>query len=376
MTIFGIIVTVLSFIENAALLRLAFTLLGTMGITLILFDVKLLFGLFSGLIICTVVSLTDILTTVLFTTFNMPTADIMSQGFVRTLYLIVAHIIMFAFFLLLCLINKKNTYMLSLKTLLPISPCWLISILLSCLLTWQYVHSNKELPSLYLVIMLGLLYTNIIIIYYINRLTVQNERKKELEIVAHHYAMQQSYYDQFKCQQEEILSIWHDISKYLKAIEADNSLQALNQVTEIVNSVSQVVDVNNKIVNVILNEYLQLAKSRHIKLIFDIQIPPELSISAVDLYILLGNTLDNAFNACATLNENERSVHLKLRTHNDILFYELINPYSNTKLHSNDSRFHGFGLKNVQQCVNKYNGSFIIDKKKNLFKLTAHLNCP
>ncbi len=374
LTLFGVIVAVLSFIENIALIRLAFSLVGVCALSIFLFKAKIFRGLLSGLIACVFISLTDILTTVIFTTCGMSTDKLMAYGFARSLYLIVGHIIMLALFMLVCVINRKSNNFISLKVVLPISPCWIISILLSCLLTWQYIHSEKELPSLYLLVMLGLLYTNIIVIYYINRLNLQAQRQKDLELATHHYEMQQEYYDQFCAQQEEIRSIWHDISKYLKAIQTDSSNLALAQVQEMVDSVTHVVNVNNRVINVILNEYVQIAKNESIDLKLDVQVPDALSITSVDLYILIGNTLDNAYEAIKNLTQNERTVSLKLKVHNEILFYEISNPFVQEYLSRPRNRFHGYGLKNVQQCVEKYNGTLNISTENNVFRITAHLN--
>lgn len=56
---------------------------------------------------------------------------------------------------------------------------------------------------------------------------------------------------------------------------------------------------------------------------FDVTVPRELFVVAVDLYILLGNTLDKTIEACSTLPVSERRISVKLKTHNNILFYKL-----------------------------------------------------
>ena len=63
---------------------------------------------------------------------------------------------------------------------------------------------------------------------------------------------------------------------------------------------------------------------------YDVSIPHTLSITAVDLYVLLGNTLDNAIEACESLPEEQRYIHLQFRTFHEILFLQIKNPYSKT----------------------------------------------
>lgn len=78
-------------------------------------------------------------------------------------------------------------------------------------------------------------------------------------------------------------------------------------------SISQVVDVNNRVVSVILNEYVQSARAFHIELELDVQIPEVLFVTAADLYVLIGNTMDNAIEACQSVPEEDRKITLKLK---------------------------------------------------------------
>ena len=149
------------------------------------------------------------------------------------------------------------------------------------------------------------------------------EEKTTRLLAEHHYAMQQEYYDQFQSQQEETRALWHDICKYLRAFEAENQGgETFKQLQEMIQSISCVVDVNNRVVSVILNEYISLAKEQNVMVTMDVQIPDELPITAADLYILIGNTLDNSLNALADLPPEKRQIALQLRLHNQVLFYK------------------------------------------------------
>ena len=139
-------------------------------------------------------------------------------------------------------------------------------------------------------------------------------------------------------------------------------------------SISCVVDVDNRVVSIILNEYVLESKDADVKLELDVHVPHELFVSAADLYILIGNTMDNALDACAELPAEQRWISMKLRTHNDLLFYELQNPYDASHLDRVRGKCHGFGLKNVRRCIEKYDESLDIDKENGLFRVTAHLN--
>lgn len=372
--IFGAIIAVLSLFPDLSFVRLAVTFLGILATSLVLFKTKVIQGLLSGVAYCAIVAVNDVISVVSFQLCGVSSDALMASDPARSMLLIVAHILLFGIVVILCIINRKSASKMSVKILLPVLPCWAISILLGFVFTWQCVVMEYEWHPLFLVVLIGLLYTNIIMIYFTNKTSEQAQLKKDFEIAEHHYAMQQEYYDQLRVQQEETRALWHDISKYLRASQVDKSDAALMEVQQMLDSISQVVDVNNRVVSVILNEYFQIAKDADVSIELDVLVPTELFVTAADLYVLLGNTLDNAIVACAELPKEQRRISLKLKKHNSMLYYEISNPYDEKHLHRARGIYHGFGLKNVAKCVEKYRGKLDVSTSDGVFCVVAHMN--
>lgn len=372
--IFGFLILALSFQENGSYVRLATSFLGIWVLAYVLYDSSVLSSLFTSVIFCTLVVLADIISTLILTSLDKDIEQMMLYGSIRALYLVIEHIVLLASVLAVCFICQRREIKMSFRVILPVLPCWLVTILLCTLLSWQVLAQQQELHPLYLIVVIGLLYINIIFIYHTQALERNEKEKRDAEIAEHHCAMQQEYYDQFRVQQEETRALWHDISKYLRASTVDSSDAALQQVQEMLDSISCVVDVNNRVVSVILNEYYQAALSSGIELNFDVQIPSELFVTAADLYVIIGNTLDNALEACADLPREKRIITLKLKTHHNILYYEIQNPYAPKPDPIIKGKYHGFGVKNVRRCVEKYNGTVNIYQDDGNYRLTAYLN--
>ena len=372
--IFGAIIAVLSLFPDLSFVRLAVTFFGIWTTSLVLFKTKVIQGLLSGAAYCAIVAVNDVISVVSFQLCGVSSDALMASNPARSMLLIVAHILLFGIVVILCIINRKSASKMSVKILLPVLPCWAISILLGFVFTWQCVVMEYEWHPLFLVVLIGLLYTNIIMIYFTNKTSEQAQLKKDFEIAEHHYAMQQEYYDQLRVQQEETRALWHDISKYLRASQVDKSDAALMEVQQMLDSISQVVDVNNRVVSVILNEYFQIAKDADVSIELDVLVPTELFVTAADLYVLLGNTLDNAIEACAELPKEQRRISLKLKKHNSILYYEISNTYDEKHLHRVRGNYHGFGLRNVAKCVEKYRGKLDVNASEGMFRVVAHMN--
>lgn len=372
--IFGAVVTVFSLLPDMAFARLAVAFLGVWAISMLLFDAKILQGVLSGVGFCAIVAVNDVVSAVAFQACGVNASALMDNHSYRVLFLVAGNIFLFGIIVIICLINRKSQSRMSIKILLPVLPCWIISILLCFVFTWQCIVMEYEWHPLFLAVLIGLLYTNIIMIYFTNKTSEQAQLKKDLEIAEHHYAMQQEYYDQLRVQQEETRALWHDISKYLRASQIDKSDDVLTEVQQMLDSISQVVDVNNRIVSVILNEYFQIAKDADISIELDVLVPTELFVTAADLYILLGNTLDNAIEACSELPKEQRHITLKLKKHNSMLYYEITNPYDKKHIHRARGNYHGFGLKNVAKCVEKYRGKLDVSTSNGVFCVIAHMN--
>lgn len=84
-----------------------------------------------------------------------------------------------------------------------------------------------------------------------------------------------------------------------------------------------------------------------------------LSVSELDLCIVIGNLLDNAIEACAELPEEERLIRIYMEMKGNYLYFSLINTAEGKKkphFRSTKGAGHGLGLDRVDQVVRKYGG--------------------
>ncbi len=362
-SIFGIVLAALSFVSDASMLRIIYCLVGLTAISLYLFRAKFFFAVFAGITFLTIYALTDVVVIVMLSVLNVDTQFLFSYGNIRSLFIVISHLILLAIILFISLFNKSKQGVVTVQTVAFLFPSWLSCIVLCCDLVMQANKLHTDFHPIYLVVILGLLYTNILMIYFVNRIREQDRQKHDADLTEHHYSMEKEYYEQFFAQKEQIRALWHDISKYMKAMQAlvsdSNSSEAEKNIAEaqaLVDEIPDVVDVGNRVVSIILNEYMNLARNEGIDLRLDVSVPPELFIPTADLYVMLGNTLDNAIEACSELEDDRRYINLRLRMHNNILHYMVENPYAKEHLLKQRIGVHGYGLKNVERCVEKYGG--------------------
>lgn len=377
----GIILTVFSFFPNASFLRLTFCAVTLAFIADYLFEAKATQAIFASLSFCGLYVLTEMIAIGLFSLLNIDTQRIMAHGYSRAISVILSHTLFWLLVLIVLAVTKRKRNAITLSFLLTLSPGYIAGILLGLLYCRQVFLGNDNMPVAFLVAAAGLLYLNILIVLYAEKAQSAADQKLQMELAETHYTMQEQYYEQLRSDQEETRAMFHDINKYMQAMRAlvaDGNEKAAGQMIEetqkLFGGLETVVDVGNSVVSVILNEYKANAEEMSICFEYDVSVPNNLGFTAVDLYVLLGNTLDNAIEACCSLPEDQRYIKLQLRTYHDILFYEISNPFSADYPKRARGRNHGYGLKNVKRCVEKHNGHMNISQDNGLFTLSLRLN--
>ncbi len=197
---------------------------------------------------------------------------------------------------------------------------------------------------------------------YLNQLNIIKESQKNIKMLKHDM-------------KNHVISIQNMI-KNKRNIELNNYLQTIldnaNNKKEYVNSGNAEVD---SLLNYKINEAVELGSELEI----DINIPNNFNVELFDLVVILGNLLDNALDALKKVSEKYLYVEMKLEK--SMLFTTIKNTFNGTINKSNDKILttkndmndHGLGLINVENIINKYNGSLDIEYNNNVFSVDVVL---
>lgn len=378
---FGISLTLLAFVENASYIRLLFCIIAMFCIGVFLFEAKIAQSIYASISFGCLYVLTDVLTIGGFTILKIDVQTIMSYGIARAICITISHTILLALVLIVLALTQRKRTAITFPFLLAISPGCITGVILGLFFCQSAQSAGSDVPFSFLIAAAGLLYLNIVIVFYAEQKQESLQRQHELELAEHHYIMQEQYYKRLHEEQNETRALFHDINKYLQAMRAlvhsansDAASQVLSEAQELCNDLSSVIDVGNSVISVILTEYQDIMEENDITFSYDVSVPNELGITAVEAYVILGNTLDNAIEACIDLPESERHINLQLRVFHDMIFYQLQNPFSPQKSIRKKGSKHGFGLQNVHRCVEKHKGDMEISKDNGIFSINLRLN--
>lgn len=378
---FGVILTALAFLPNVSFLRLVFCATGLGMIVYFFSRSSVLQAVYASISYSGLYVLNEMLVFGLFALFHIDVQQIMSDARTRTMAIIITHMLLWLCVLIVLAITKRRRTAITLSFLLTLTPGYIAGIVLGLSFCMHVLSGDEVMPVPILVSAIGLLYVNIVIVLYAERAKSASDQKLQAELAEHHYAMQEQYYTQLRSEQEETRAMFHDINKYMQAMRtlaAEGNVAEVNQMMaetqELFDSLTTVVDVGNSVVSVILNEYREITEDADISFTFDVSVPQNLGISAVDLYVLMGNTLDNAVEACASVPAEERYIRIQMRTYHNILFYQIENPFAEGYPQRSRGKNHGYGLQNVRKCVEKHDGHMSVSQNDNKFVLSMRLN--
>lgn len=371
---------VLSLFPNWVIPRTLYLLLGGFLLARLFYEVQTWPAAFASGSFFVLGSVVEILAMLLIGV-RLPDTDLLMQaGAARVIYVVFSNLIQIPLLILVSHFFNREESDLRIVWLLPLISIQLASI--SVCYVVQCHAADKDFPDYMVFFMAVLLFVNIMIVFYVDALR-KNEKEKYLaELTEQHYHLQIEYYQQLLEKQQETKALWHDIKKYtaaMQAVAAQNDSEQLRQIAQAAEDayerVKDISAVGNPVVDALLNQYLRSAKENQIQVLLDITIPEVLAISTLLLSVVIGNTFDNAIEACRLIAPEKRVIHLQLRKQNRILFYSIENPYIDAVTQLRVGKHHGYGLKNVERAVNQNNGNFQLEKVDGNFIVQIRLNC-
>lgn len=215
--------------------------------------------------------------------------------------------------------------------------------------------------------------------YFITSIRQNMERKNLI--------LQKSYYEKLEQNQAEIRRFRHDMNNHLSTVrslfDSGNLKDAGDYLRELETqmTVHTRVFCKNSIVNAVLNAKYNLAQEQGIDSFFHIDLDRLAGMDSVSLCSLFSNTLDNAIEASLRIPDpKERRMSVKARvTENGYFTCEVTNAKKNRILLDEKGRIqsdkgdltvHGFGLSNVREIVEKYDGTMDISYTEDIFTIT------
>ena len=331
---FGIGLAFLSFLPIPPIIRLAYTWCGIVVLCRVGFISSMLHAIYAGACLCVIALLTEAICYWLL--YILGWDSMLSPGVERSIFILLSKMVQLSLVLLVAMFMRKERFLLKLRSIIPLLLCQIFCIYICDTMMSIFRHNSCNLPAhQFFIILIGTLYLNVIIIFYTEVIKTRQQERYDSDLREQRLELQLNYYKDLQLEQEQTRALYHDINKYLTAMEAmvsfDNkpsASQLLLDVKDSFQKVGKLVDVGNLELSAILNHYIHQAHEFDIPVSLSVWVPENLAISPLELSVVIGNTFENALEACLGLPSQQREISLQISLHNHILFYELSNSFS------------------------------------------------
>lgn len=211
--------------------------------------------------------------------------------------------------------------------------------------------------------------------------------EKQIQVQAEHYKNLAAANFETRRFKHDFKNISVAIEKLLADGKYDQTMEILQKYNYALNAPGAscpAFDTGNGIADALLIDKSEKASAFHTEITFNGAIPQDF-LSPTDLCVILGNTLDNAIEACQRLDqETVKTISVSCNCSSGFLFLSIVNPVSEQVIiHDNhvattkeNKTLHGFGLYSLHSIVKKYDGEVRLSSTDDRFTVDIDLCTP
>ena len=255
----------------------------------------------------------------------------------------------------------------------------------------EVFNNNIQLLFLYRIIAVSLLIIFLVVFtLIINSITntylkkITQSYEEQIKIQAEHYAALSKANFELRRFRHDFKNISLGVKELIAEGKQTEALNILESAKENVYSTTDSMlrfDTGNGIVDALLSDKQRTSALSNIKIQFQGAVPPE-GISATELCIIFGNTVDNAVEACEKIDAGtEKIIDIKCKCVSGFMFLNITNPVNEPVIIKNntvqttksDKSLHGFGLYSLEKTVNRHDGKIELLCNNNEFSVNISM---
>ena len=193
-------------------------------------------------------------------------------------------------------------------------------------------------------------------------------KKTYLKLVEYQTEQSEKHLNEVRSIHKEMRGYKHDFHHHLQTLkgqleagEVDRALAYIEQLDNQLMNVDTLLKTGNVSLDAILSAKIAQAKAENIAVTVKANVPDQLTISDLELSIIIGNLLDNAIEACRTV-KGERFIRIFISMKGSMLYFSMLNA-AGAKKKKTGSLFathkdgvHGFGLRRAEAILEEHGG--------------------
>lgn len=193
-------------------------------------------------------------------------------------------------------------------------------------------------------------------------------KRTYLKLVEMQEEQAKRHLDEVRSIHMEMRGYKHDFHHHLQALkgqleagETARAIAYIEQLDKNLQDVDTLLKTGNVTVDAILSAKIAQAKAEGITVTAEANLPGTLTLSDLELSIMIGNLLDNAIEACRNA-DCEKFIRLSIRMKGKMMYFYLLNSSGEKKekvgslFKTGKSGAHGFGLHRAEAILKAHGG--------------------
>ncbi len=239
-------------------------------------------------------------------------------------------------------------------------------------------YSVEDDSSYYYIYAFYDIISGFLLLFVMRAILVNGELKSEYEMLEYIRWQENEQYELAKKNVEQLDIKLHDIKHLIYGLKGRMSEEDFYDIEKLISVYDMTVKTDNEVLDIIFSQKSLQCEQSNIR--FEKVVNGELLsfMERADIYSLFCNAIDNAIEACATNEDEERRIiSLMVRKSMNMVHIHLENFFSGSisfkdglpQTTKEKKDFHGFGMKSIRNIVVKYGGTLNVSAKDNAFSL-------
>jgi len=380
------LVLVCSFLYNIPNALIVNFLLVSVLISKTFFKGKLDTQLFTCVLLLAILVVTELASvSVLILSLDLEAEIFRSDPLFRLFAVTIKNILSFVAVKVVCMYKKSYVSETGRKYFFLLLAIPVISIVVAMIILDLVVRYRVTETFYVLIAYICLMYVNAIVFSIYELILDQLEKNYNYRLIEKQLELQLNHYNKLAESREVLSEVIHDFKNHLNCIYNLYKYEKKNELGNYINNLisitdtEKIIDTGNPVIDAVLSEKADIADKMGIKFERELYLPSNIEIKHTDLCIVLGNSLDNAIEACKRITDSSMPKEIKLYMNYRDKYMVIV--VTNTcdkppvklgkffKSSKPSPEIHGIGLQSIDRTVKKYNGNMVIKYDNNIFEL-------
>ena len=213
----------------------------------------------------------------------------------------------------------------------------------------------------------------LIVLFITINVTEKRSLRIENKLLTEHKRLEYANYLNQYLLEQEVDRLYNEIGEHIKEIqklvkrgEQGEAQTYTRRLMQQYRGIRKNYYSNNKIINAVLSSKANNCITEGISFETDIKLPDKILVREIDLMCIFSNLLDNAIESCIRYDKKENYIQIKTTMIGNYLTIKVINSKPKDKIikkdkdyfktSKSDNNLHGYGLKIIQEIVERYEG--------------------